>query len=54
MLDIAAEHSELTQTRGDVQSVAVLQYALANDQTPPKREGMLMAQLICNSYTQIN
>ena len=52
-LDKAPEHTELTQTRTDVQSVAVPQCVLANGQTPPKREGMLMSQLIYNSYTQI-
>ena len=54
---ITPEHSELTQTRIDVQSIAVatvvLQYVLTNDQTPSIREGMLMTQLIYNSYTQV-
>jgi hypothetical protein len=58
ILDIAPEHSELTQTRIDVQSIAVsiaaLQYVLANDQTPSKREGMSMIQLIYSSYTQVH
>jgi len=57
ILDIAPEHSELAQTRTVVQSIAVfiavLQYVLANDQTPSKREGMLMTQLMYNSYTQV-
>jgi hypothetical protein len=48
-LDIAPEHSERT----DVQSIAVPRCVLANDQTPPKREGMLMTQLIYDIHTSI-
>ena len=51
ILDIAPEHSEWTGVR--VQSIALLQYVLANDQTQPKREGMLMSQLIYNLHTRV-
>jgi len=51
ILDVAPEHSELAQPRTDVQSIAV---SIPNDQTPSKREGMLMTQLIYNSYTQVH